>query len=57
MKKQVLAFSIAVMQILASFSGIAVKAASYENVNEEINCIDFGNYSVTLQKSACSPQC
>lgn len=45
MKKQVLAFSIAVMQILVSFSGIAVKAASYENVNEEINCIDFVNLS------------
>ena len=33
MKKQVLAFSIAVIQILVSFSGILVKAANFENVN------------------------
>ena len=48
MKKQVLAFSIAVIQILVSFSGISVKAANFENVNEEVNKLNVVYYSKEL---------
>ena len=53
MKKQVLAFSIAIMQLMVSFSGTKVTAADFNNDNKQADCMDYislsGSYLIHNQ--------